>query len=542
MSYLSYINDRRFKSAHKIFLEQLKMSGGDENEIFTSLEEFVNDTYSSSWRLSNTSNRGKTTSLKRLYELGLSFADTHLLLKVFKYWAQTTRPGTTDSRIGVICQIIKKNSIRVINDITYLKVAYGKLTLPHKKNLNYLFLVLNDTFLKSEFKEQRAWTKDNLEEEKVNPHDPVNGAYSNYEFNKYFDQTIINLEISRQKFLDASSHLNLDLKPQRAFHRYSNEMYRMLSLITSRRPAQFNQCKICDISFYDEDKVDNHLVNIRFHRSKDRLSGFRASVERSYFTLSELFSKILMTYIYDYNSLIKSICDEFNYPFDDLQWGSYPLFPKIVDLKSAEDLVAPQMHSDVLHRSLGTVASSSSFKISRVRHTTITRGMEAGLDNIKLARLIGVTTAATRYYKDLTPESRRLINDRFCKNEILNQSFRWTLRDYNEHFSRIYTDELGQEIGGVKEHIGCSCCTKKLSAPLGCYACGADLFRPFLEANHQSQLAKAKDKQKFLEVTGANEHQRFEINFIIQRIEKVIELQEKHRKALDNNIQETSGE
>ena len=142
------------------------------------------------------------------------------------------------------------------------------------------------------------------------------------------------------------------------------------------------------------------------------------------------------------------------------------------------------MHSDLLHRNLGSVISSSIFSINRVRHTTITRGMELGLNNPELARLTGVTIPAVKNYKDLTPQSRQMINDRFCKNNLLRKSFSWTLKDFNEHFNKIYTDELGRNLGGIKNDVGCSNCPKKLGAPLGCYACGADLFIPFIADSH----------------------------------------------------------
>ena len=151
--------------------------------------------------------------------------------------------------------------------------------------------------------------------------------------------------------------------------------------------------------------------------------------------------------------------------------------------------------------------------------------MESDLSNPELARLTGVTIPAVKNYKDLTKQSRRLINELFNKNNLLSLSFKWSRKDYNEHFAKIYTDEFGRELGGVKKDIGCSGCTKRLGAPLGCYVCGADLFIPFIEADHQPQLSKAQAKQQFLEKTGANHHQLFEIKSIIKRILSVIHLQ-----------------
>ena len=121
---------------------------------------------------------------------------------------------------------------------------------------------------------------------------------------------------------------------------------------------------------------------------------------------------------------------------------------------------------------------------------------------------------------------------------MLDLSFKWCRQDYNEHFDKIYTDELGRELGGVKKDAGCAGCTKKLGAPLGCYVCGAGLFIPFIEADHQSQLLKAQAKQDFLEKVGANHHQSFEIKSIIKRIMAVIRLQKEQLTMSGDNLDE----
>ncbi|MDH5924592.1 hypothetical protein L8R85_26825, partial [Vibrio splendidus] len=245
-------------------------------------------------------------------------------------------------------------------------------------------------------------------------------------------------------------------------------------------------------------------------------------------------------YLIDLKDMIKELCSEYDYSFDEVPWKYYPLFPDFVSMKSEADLKSPQLHNDSFHRSLGgtSTTTESKFSITRIRHTTATRGMEAGLNLIQIARLTGVTTAATRNYKDLTPQSRKLINKRFCKSELLKKSFGWSIAEYNDSFPKIHSDQYGNKVGGVKDEIGCRTCLKKLSAPLGCYSCGADLFVPFVDADHQVQLNKAIAKQKFLDATGANQHQIFEINVIIQRIKKVIEVQKNYLNGLLENSNE----
>ncbi len=521
-------NDKN--SPYKRFLADAFLNGKDLNETFMTSADLVNKVYSERWELSTLTTRGKTTDLIRLYNLELGYKNTQMLLDVFKYWARIMTAGTTESRMSAICRIIRKHGIKIISDASYLKSIYSQLSISYKKNLNTLFLVLHDVFNIKEFKTQRDWCKENLSEEKINPHDPVNGAYSDTEFNTHLDNTLINISIKRSAWLE-KMEVNM-------FHTYSKSVCQIIALISSRRAAQLNQCKICDLSEYGINNEDIHtdqkLISVLFHKSKINNSGFRAKPEGDVFPFSEFFSNIIINYLADYKAFLKYYCDTFEVEFHQLPWECYPLFPALSSIKSEHDLTLPNMHSELLHRNLGSVLSSTTFSINRVRHTTITRGTELGLNNPALARLTGVTIPAVKNYKDLTPQSRHLINDLFSKNNLLNLSFKWCRQDYDEHFDKIYTDELGRELGGVKKDVGCSGCTKKLGAPLGCYACGADLFIPFIEADHQSQLLKAQAKQGFLEKVGANHHQLFEIKNIIKRILAVIRLQ-KEQLAMDGD-------
>lgn len=525
------------------FLEESQGRGKDIAEVFVASDEIVNRTYSELWTLSKCSTRGKTSNLSRLYNLKLGYEDTYLLLTVFKYWAKTLAAGSTHSRIGVVCQIISKYGFKIIANSDYLKVIYGTLSVAHKKNLNYLFLVLFDIFLNDDFKEQREWVKGNLPEEIINPHDPVNGAYSDYEFNQKLDVVLAKVAKKRAWWLIPHSSVQNSPKEKYtpgSFKEYSTAILGLLALISGRRVAQFNQCKICDVSLYGEAdnkiSIDTRLYSIRFFKAKVEYSGFRGSPEGSSFPFSEVFSKIFENYLVDYQTMLKSFCKKFEIEFDQLPWADYPLFPDLNMTTSKEDLLKPSIHTEHLHRGLGSTLNDAVFEITRVRHTVITRGMENGLNDGSLARLTGVTISAIKNYKDLTPESRRLINERFNKNEFLSTAFTWNFREYREHFKVVHTDEFGRGLGGVEKDSACSKCSKKLGAPLGCYACGADLFVPFIEGDHQSQLIKAKGKKQFLELTGANHHQMFEIDLIISRIGLIVEKQQKLKeKALDES-------
>lgn len=501
----------------------MKRRGESTNKPFTTKEEFINNLYSAKWKLSNSSTRSNSVSLIPLYQLGLSDEVITLLLRVFKYWAMTTSPSTAGTRISAVCKIIKLRGEMIISNLEYLKVNYNLLTTSNKKNLNYLFRALYDIFNISSFKEQRQWTLHNLDIENVNPHDPVNGAYSDYQFNKIIDRSSIILEECKELWLRTRTVPN--------FQKYSYSLFDLLSLITSRRAAQFVQLKIVDVQPCNdnsyEEKLVGELIELKFHKSKSPGSGFRGKPEHSAFPLSLYFSKVVLIYLYELKELVKSLCVDYKVDFEDIEWSSFPLFPSINSVRSADDLVSTSIHTDRLHR-IFRRSKSDLFSIARVRHTTITRGMEMGLSSVELSRLTGVTTAATRNYKDLTPKSRHLINSRFCKNELLFNSFSWTVSEYERNFERVFTDEFGQGIGGIEKGVGCRSCSKQLGAPLGCYTCGADAFVPFLEGNHGAQLSKAKAKKLFLETTGANRHQLFEISFIIKRIEQVIFLQRQH--------------
>jgi hypothetical protein len=521
-------------SPYERFLTEVHLNGGDLNEIFTTKSDLVNKTYSENWQLAPLSTRGLTTDLKRLYNLELGYKNTQMLLDVFKYWARTMAAGTTESRMGSICRIISKYGFKIVSDAYFIKSIHSQLSISYKKNLNTFFLVLHDIFLNKEFKIQRGWCKENLPDEKVNPHDPVNGAYSDTEFNAHIDKALIDISIKRSTWLDRME--------DSIFLSYSAAVCKTIALISSRRAAQLCQCKICDISEYginnDNIHIDQKLVSILFHKSKINDAGFRAKPEGDVFPFSELFSRIIINYLFDYKALLKNYCVSLNTTLEQLPWKYYPLFPDLLSIKSKNELISPNLHSELLHRNLGSVLTSATFSINRIRHTTITRGMESDLNNPELARLTGVTIPAVKNYKDLTKQSRRLINELFYKNNLLDISFKWSRKDYTEHFAKIHTDEFGRELGGVKKDIGCSGCTKRLGAPLGCYVCGADLFIPFIEADHQPQLSKAQAKQKFLEKTGANHHQLFEIKSIIKRILAVIHLQNEQLKVGGGSVDE----
>lgn len=508
-------------SPYEKFLAEVSLNGGDLNATFITKADLVNKIYSERWQLATLTTRGRTTNLTRLYNLELGYNNTHMLIDVFKYWARTMAAATTDSRIGVICKIINKYGFKIVTDSHFLKSTYALFTTSEKKNLNTLFLVLHDILLNKDFEVQRAWCLENLNEEKINPHDPVNGAYSDTEFNSHVDKTLIEVTIKK--------HAWTKKREDNTFLAYSTAVCRIIALISARRAAQLCQCKICDISIYgndnDEIHIDQNLVSILFYKSKVNNSGFRANPEGDVFPFSEMFTQIISTYLADYKALLKSYCETFNIEFKQLPWECFPLFPDLLSIKFKNDLISPNMHSDLLHRNLGKTLDTATFSINRVRHSTITRGMELDLSNAALARLTGVTIPAVKNYKDLTPQSRHLINDLFSKRNLLDISFKWTRQDYNEHFSKIYSDEFGRKLGGVKQDSGCSSCTKKLGAPLGCYACGADLFIPFIEADHKSQLLKAQAKQDFLEMVGSNHHQLFEIKSIIKRIKAIIIVQ-----------------
>jgi len=509
------------QSPYKKFLANVSFNGGDLNATFITKADLVNKIYSESWQLTTLSTRGLTTDLLRLYNLELCYEHTQLLLKVFIFWARTMAAGTTESRMGVICKLISQYGFQIISDSTFLKSSYSQLTTSRKKNLNYIFLVLHDIFLNKEFKVQRAWCKENLPDEKVNPHDPVNGAYSDTEFNAHIDRALIDVFMKRSAWLAKEEST--------IFLPYSASICRTIALISSRRAAQLCQCKVCDLSDYginnDDINIDQKLISILFHKSKINDGGFRATLEGDAFPFSELFTQIIINYLADYKALLKSYCNTFKVEFQKIPWECFPLFPDILSIKSRDILLSPNIHSDLLHRNLGSVLTSATFSINRVRHSTITRGMELDLNNSELARLTGVTIPAVKNYKDLTSKSRHLINEQFSKNNLLHISFKWTRQDHKKHFAKINTDEFGRELGGVKNILGCSGCTKKLGAPLGCYVCGAEMFIPFIEADHQSQLIKAQAKQGFLEKTGANHHQLFEIKSIIKRIQAIIQIQ-----------------
>ncbi|MBD3611534.1 MAG: hypothetical protein HUJ13_03820 [Hydrogenovibrio crunogenus] len=511
------------------YLDELERRYSKEklSETFTTFEEYVNEVYAETWYFGKNAYHNRL-HLKKVYELGLEHDDTTLILEFLKYSAKTRMPNTFRGHFDTVVNILQKHDVKMLYDLQFIKAIWPNLSRTNRRDWSSIFKILHSELHLEQFKEQREWVSNNLpKKKKVNPHDPVNGAYPDEVFNSFLDKAM-------GKVVKTYRNSSVNPADQNKFHVYSGSVFEVMSLISSRRHAQISQCKIVDISPYAKDE---NLLQIIFYKSKSRIGGFRASSEKVPFVFSELFSSVLSDYLKIYHNHIKALCERFGYK-KEVPWQNYPLFPRF--FSSKESLSLPKIHTNDMHRNLGKYAVRYlEISINRIRHTTITRGMELGLEKEKLAALTGVTLPAVGHYQDLTPQSRRLINEKFSKNSLLKSAFTWNLAEYTEHFGRIIHDEFGVEVGKAHDEVSCNSCSKKLGAPMGCYNCGADQFLPAIEGNHKAQLIKAQAKRLFLETSGATNHQVFEIDTVIKRIEMVIEavnqFQTKLQKAVTDD-------
>lgn len=495
------------------YLDELERRHGKEklSETFTTFEEYVNEVYAETWYFGKHSYVSHIR-LKKVYELGLEHDDTTLILEFLKYSAKTRMPNTFRGLFDTATIFIQKHGVKLLYDLQYLKAIWPNLSRTNRRNWSAILKILYSELHLEQFKEQREWVSNNLPKtKKVNPHDPVNGAYPDEEFNSLLDKAMSKVAMNHLKSVENPANKS-------KFFYYSGSVFEVMVFITSRRFSQISQCKIADISPYEK---ESGLLQILFYKSKSGKSGFRVKAEKSPFVFSEVFTLVLKDYIEAYQNHIKILCEKYDYK-KKVPWQNYPLFPRLFSSKEALSL--PKIHTNDMHRNLGGYATRYlDLSVNRIRHTTITRGMELGLEKIKLAALTGVTVPAIGHYQDLTPESRRLINEKFSKNSLLKSAFTWNLSEYEEHYGRVIHDEFGIEVGKAKDELPCIACSKKLGAPMGCYNCGADQFIPAIEGNHEDQLMKAQAKRLFLEASGATNHQVFEIDTVIKRIEMVIE-------------------
>lgn len=296
-------------------------------------------------------------------------------------------------------------------------------------------------------------------------------------------------------------------------------------LATVRRPVQLSVLKWCDLipagaSFKDRNisphnelgTLGSPTLQLRVFHAKEKGGNHqRSHPERYPIPLSEALSETLLQYkrlcLHGLDLLLEDsdlgvseqnlIHIVSNVPmFPDLKlfkWkmDSLELFKSAFTEASTLFHAADHMLTMDLRGIPSDRAPTCRASNNRIRHTVLTRGAQAGLPAVQLARITGVTVPAARHYVVMDYESRRLIDANYIGNEFLRRAFSGSVSLLPEGEEKILGHDF-DEVGGATSSRTCITCKSALGRPIGCYGCPN--FRPILEANHRAELGIAMDK------------------------------------------------
>ena len=362
--------------------------------------------------------------------------------------------------------------------------------------------------------------------------DPVKGIYTDEEM----------LEIQeklRLKVSDLLSKLSRDIVPSlNIYFSLSNIIGLLLLISIYRRPVQLAMIKWSDVlpvgvSFKNHRYAvhspapkeetgfsDVEQLHLRTFKAK-RGYGFREYAEHRSHRLEPEFSKLIGIYRYFYQLLLMDRLTRQGIQLseeerEDLLYRC-PLFPQEEIFKTQYNTKRNLFsvlgyQSDVMHRSSNILitafnrtskrlALSSTridiFNISnnRSRHTVITNAIERGLSAAQAASITGVTSGVIKEYMQLDIKGRVAINEAMAGQRMLSQFSRISLNELKNLDDFVVKNEFDEVQGSLKSNTLCQTCEARICKPMGCYGC--DNFRPFWDADHESNLAMIEQKIAF---------------------------------------------
>lgn len=467
------------------------------------------------WKILPNVSKGNMIPVAWLHDSPMPDDQWQLCIDVFIWYVRTKSASTAYGIVGNT----KEHLVHGVPDLTQLKGKWSGVPTHQKKSLNQFFGTLCKLGHK-QFSGFHAFTRTNLDKDKRNNLDPESGSMTEFEFDSLAKQ--INTSLGSVDWLQQR---NLAFYRSQAFRQVRTIVANKLMLAIVRRPIQLSVLKWCDLipagaSFKDRNiSPENELGTLGsptsqlrvFHAKEKGGSHQRSHPERYPISLSEDLSETLLQFkrlcLHGLELSLKesglAVSEQ-----DLIQMMSnVPMFPDL-------ELFTSRMHSLELLKSTFT-ESSSLFHAAdhmltmrlrgipsdraptcrasnnRIRHTVLTRGAQAGLPAVQLARITGVTVPAARHYVDMDYESRRLIDANYVGNEFLRRAFSGSVSLAPEGEEEILGHDF-KEVGGAKRARTCKTCKSNLGRPIGCYGCPN--FRPILEANHRAELQIAIDK------------------------------------------------
>ena len=364
--------------------------------------------------------------------------------------------------------------------------------------------------------------------------DPEKGVYTDEEMSEI--QKKLRLRVS-----DVLCKLDKDVVPSLNLFSEFGQLISLLMLITIyRRPVQLAMLKWSDllpvgVSFKDHRYAgksalpeietgftDVALLHLRTFKAK-RGFGFRESAETRSHRLEPEFCNLIGIYRYFYQLLVIDSLDrqgihlsksELNdifyrcplYPSRDLFTTQYKTKRNLFSLLGYQsDVMHLSSHLLLKHlkRSSKRLRLSStridSFNISnnRSRHTVITNAIERGLSTVQAAAITGVTSSVIKEYLQLDMKGRVAINKALASQRVLSQFARMSLTELKLIDGFVVKNEFDEIQGTFKSNKVCNTCQSNICKPIGCYGC--DNFRPFLDADHESNLNVIEQRITFNE-------------------------------------------
>lgn len=482
-----------------------------------------------------------TLNIEFIHALDIPMQTKLSLRSIIAYKAESNRFGTVMALVKAIRDV--GNGWQ---DSLSFQAVYHALSYNSKKVLHDVFRGLSKSFLTEllHLKKHFVLIISFLEKQSYpNPNrlkgvfDPNKGIYTDEEMQEI--QYKLRLRIS-----EILTQLDKNIAPSSfVFFQFSNVMGLLLLLCIHRRPVQLAMLKWSDVlpvgvSFKDHRHAvhspapkeettfsDIEQVHLRTFKAKNGY-GFREYAEHRSHRMEPEFSKLIGIYRYFYKLLLIDSLTKQDIRLSKEEQEELlcrcPLFPY-------RELFTTQYHtkhalfmsvghkSDAMHRQPSVLAMAltraskllglssnrvANFKISnnRSRHTVITNAIEAGLSIVQAAAITGVTPQVIKAYTQLDIKGRLAIDEAMAGHQILSKFTHISLNGLKNMDGFLVKNEFDEVQGILKNNTSCQTCKAKIGKPIGCYGC--DNFMPFLDADHESNLAIIEQKISFNE--GSN--------------------------------------
>ncbi|NUW69237.1 hypothetical protein [Vibrio coralliilyticus] len=354
--------------------------------------------------------------------------------------------------------------------------------------------------------------------------------------------------VTRSDRLDAVGHLVS----------YRNLIGLRLMQALVRRPSNLRQLKWSDIipvgaTFIDTNVIkeftfsDESELQVRMWKVKQG-NRFRQACEREALLLNSKISKEILIFRQEYkrrlslwleflgillteneqqelmcrcpvlfsDSLFKTKFRDKNQLFAAVGYDSHAFHLAPKTLIAGMDSIVMRLGIDSDRVSSGTVKVTN----NRIRHTTGTALARAEAPALLIAKTLGNTLEAARFYIDLSDEQRATIDDQFSCNKFLINAFASNITELLAQPEFAIEDEFGNQAGQIKSAQHCVRCSR--SRPLGCYGC--DNFEALTTSNHRAILIQAQSKHDLRESLGEPVTALRELKKQIRYIQVTIEL------------------